>query len=234
DFSGAWGAFYPISGQGVSVTNWTFSNNVDMNSGRTIAADNSLGGTPSPSTPRAPTIASFTTDSGTVGDHITNDSTLTLSGTAAANSTVKIFDGATLLNSVTANDSGAWTFTTGTLANGAHNFTATATNSSGTSPSSSALSVTIDTVAPVAPTITSFSPDTGTVGDGNTTANVLTLTGTAEANSTVKIFDGATLLNSVTANASGAWTYTTGALANGTHSLTATTAHASCKTGAAA
>ena len=36
----------------------------------------------------APTIASFTTDSGVAGDHITNDSTLTLSGSAVANSTV--------------------------------------------------------------------------------------------------------------------------------------------------
>ena len=50
--------------------------------------------------PAAPTIASFSTDSGTVGDHITNDATLTLTGTAEANSTVKVYDGATLLGSV--------------------------------------------------------------------------------------------------------------------------------------
>ena len=58
--------------------------------------------------PSAPTIASFSTDSGTVGDGITNDSTLTLTGTAEANSTVKVYDGATLLGSATANGSGAW------------------------------------------------------------------------------------------------------------------------------
>ena len=57
--------------------------------------------------PVAPTIASFTTDSGVAGDHITDDNTLTLGGSAEANSTVKIYDGATLLNSVTANASGA-------------------------------------------------------------------------------------------------------------------------------
>ena len=56
------------------------------------------------------------------------------------------------------------------------------------------LSVTIDTTAPVAPSITSFSTDSGTVGDGITNDNTLTLTGTAEANSTVKVYDGATLL----------------------------------------
>ena len=75
--------------------------------------------------------------------------------------------------------------------------------------------VTIDTAAPVAPTIASFSTDSGMVGDGITNDNTLTLTGTAEANSTVKVFDGATLLGSATANGSGAWSYTTAALANG-------------------
>ena len=94
-----------------------------------------------------------------------------------------MFDGATLLGSAVANGSGAWTYTTAALANGAHSLTATATDAAGnTGVASSALSVTIDTTAPAAPSIASFSPDSGTVGDGITNANVLTLTGTAEAN----------------------------------------------------
>ena len=36
-------------------------------------------------------IASFSTDSGTVGDHLTNDRTPTLTGTAEANSTIKVY-----------------------------------------------------------------------------------------------------------------------------------------------
>ena len=80
------------------------------------------------------TINKFSTDSGTVGDNITNDSTLTLTGTATANSTVNVYDGSALLGSATANASGAWSYTTGTLSNGAHSFTA-ATTSTG-SPSS--------------------------------------------------------------------------------------------------
>ena len=43
-----------------------------------------------------------------MGDGITNDNTLTLTGTAVANSTVKVYDGATLLGTATANGSGAW------------------------------------------------------------------------------------------------------------------------------
>ncbi len=184
--------------------------------------------------PVAPSIASFSTDSGTVGDGITNDNTLTLTGTAEANSTVKVFDGATLLGSVSADGTGAWTYTTAALANGAHSLTATATDAAGnTGTASAALSVTIDTTAPVAPSIASFSTDSGTVGDGITNDNTLTLTGTAEANSTVKVFDGATLLGSVTASGTGAWTYTTAALANGAHSLTATATDAAGNTGTA-
>ena len=182
----------------------------------------------------APSITSFTTDSGTVGDGITNDNTLTLTGTAEANSTVKVYDGATLLGSAVANSSGAWTYTTAALANGAHSLTATASDAAAnTSAASVALAVTIDTAAPVAPSITSFSPDTGTVGDGITTANVLTLTGTAEANSTVKVYDGATLLGSAVANGSGAWSFTTGTLSNAAHNFTTTATDAAGNTGAA-
>ena len=145
--------------------------------------------------PGAPTIAAFSTDSGVVGDGITNDNTLTLTGTADANATVKVYDGATLLGSAVANGSGAWSFTTGTLSNAAHSFTATATDAAGnTGAASTALAVTIDTTAPVAPSITAFSTDSGVVGDGITNDATLTLTGTAEANSTVKVYDGATLL----------------------------------------
>ena len=147
-----------------------------------------------------PDITSFSTDSGVVGDGITNDNTLTLTGTAEANSTVKVYDGATLLGSAPANGTGAWSYTTAALPNGAHSLTATATDAAGnTGVASSALSVTIDTTAPVAPSITSFSTDSGVVGDGITNDNTLTLTGTAEANSTVKVYDGATLLGSALA-----------------------------------
>src|SRR5664280_873417 len=137
----------------------------------------------------APTIASFSPDRGVVGDGITNANVLTLTGAAAASSTVNVYDGATLLGTAVADASGNWSFTTGTLSNGSHSFTATDTVSGTTSAASAALSVTVDTTAPVAPSITSFSPDSGVVGDHITNVNTLTLSGTAEANSTVKVYD---------------------------------------------
>ena len=63
--------------------------------------------------------------------------------------------------------------------------------------------------------------------------NVVTLNGTAEANSTVTVFDGTTQLGTATANASGAWSFATATLASGNHSLTATDTDAAGNTSAA-
>ena len=190
--------------------------------GNTGVASSALSVTIDTTAPVAPSITSFSPDTGTVGDGITTANVLTLTGTAEANATVKIFDGATLLGSAVANGSGAWTYTTAALANGAHSLTATATDAAGnTGAASAALAVTV-TAPPGAPTITSFSPDTGVVGDGITDPAILTLTGTAVANSTVNVYDGTTLLGTATANASGAWSFVTVPLPDGLHSFTAT------------
>jgi len=171
----------------------------------------------------APTIESFSTDSGTVGDHITNDNTLTLTGAAAANSTVKVYDGATLLGTVTGNSGGAWNYTTAALTDGVHNLTATATLNGATSASSAALTETIDTVAPIAPVI---------VGDTISSADRVTLNGTAEANSTVTVLEGTKALGTTAANSSGAWSFTTPSLAEGKHDFTATATDAAGNTSA--
>ena len=180
--------------------------------------------------PAAPSISSFSPDTGVVGDHITNVNTLTLTGMAEANSTIKVYDGSTLVGSAMASGSGAWNFTTGTLANGPHSFTATDTDAAGnTSLVSQPINPIVDTTAPAAPVFSCISP----VGDGITSVNTLALTGDAEANSTIKLYDGATLLGSVTANGSGQWAYTTAALADGAHHLIATDTDAAGNTGAA-
>ncbi|CAN7258355.1 Ig-like domain-containing protein [Phenylobacterium sp. LjRoot225] len=48
------------------------------------------------------------------------------------------------------------------------------------------------------------------------------LTGLADAGVTIRVYDGATQLGSTTADASGAWSFTLGRLADGPHKLTAT------------
>ena len=105
----------------------------------------------------APTIESFSRDSNVADDGITNDNTLRLYGAAPANSTVRVYDKGTQIGSTTADSSGAWNYWTGTVADGTHGFTASATSSGTTSALSSALQVTVDTVAPAAPSISRWS-----------------------------------------------------------------------------
>ena len=148
----------------------------------------------------------MTPDTASPTDGITNANVLTLAGTAPANATVKVYDGATLLGSVVATAAGNWTFVTTALNDGTHNFTATATDASGTtSTASSASNVIVDTAAPVSPTIGLQSVDSGLAGDNITNVKVVSLTGVAEINSTIKVYDGATLLGSAVANAEGVW-----------------------------
>ncbi|WP_247476081.1 Ig-like domain-containing protein [Bradyrhizobium sp. 169] len=243
DLQAAWGAFYS------APSGWSFSKNMDMRSGQMVnsnnaesaptfsptvlpaGADGSSGSTSSGSgstgstLPLAPVIASFSTDSGVAGDRITSDNTLELKGTAGANSTVKIYDGSAQIGTTTADSAGAWDYITKVLTDAKHTLTATATNSSGqTGAASSALAVTVDTNAPTAPTIA-----THTVNS----ANQVVLSGSAEASSVVKVFDGTTQIGTATTNSSGVWGYTSATLAAGSHSLTATATDAAGNTGAA-
>ena len=183
----------------------------------------------------APTGMSFSPDSNVVGDGITNVNHITVSGMAAANEKVQLFDGATLIGTITANASGAWSFATSTLTSGTHAFTSKAIDSAGNvSATSAVLNVTVDTTAPAKSTIAGFSPDTNKMGDGITDANHITLTGTAEANGSVQVFDGTTKIGTAAVNSSGAWSfYTTGTLADGTHSFTSKAVDAAGNVGVA-
>jgi hypothetical protein len=142
---------------------------------------------------------------------------VSLSGNAAANSTVTVYDGSTELGTALAAGSGAWAYTTGALGNGKYSVTATDTDAAGNvSTTSSALTVTVGAVtsgAPSAPVIASDTINGATV----------TLNGTAAASSTVTVYDQRSLLSSVVelgttqANASGSWSFVTGALASGSY-----------------
>ncbi|WP_313473436.1 Ig-like domain-containing protein [Stutzerimonas kunmingensis] len=180
--------------------------------------------------PLAPTLAlSPGSDSGDSNtDGITSNPTPIFTGTAEANSIVRLYDtdGTTVLGTVTADGSGAWSITSSTLSGGAHTVTARAFDAVGNlSSASAAKSVTIDTAAPVAPTALALatSSDTGVPGDGITNLGLPIITGAAEANSKVTLFDtdGITALGTASADGSGAWSITSSMLASGTHVLTA-------------
>ena len=180
--------------------------------------------------PAAPVIAvTISPDTGSSAtDRITDDATPTLHGSAEAGSTVTLYDtdGTTLLATTTADDSGHWSVPTSTLTNGSHSITAKATDAAGNvSVASAALAVTIDTATPAAPVIAAtISPDTGRSNTDRITDDATpTLSGTAEANSTITLFDtdGTTLLATTTADGGGNWSIATSTLADGTHSITA-------------
>jgi uncharacterized repeat protein (TIGR01451 family) len=112
-------------------------------------------------------------DSGVVGDNLTNDATPTLTGVAEPNSSVQLIDDGTFLGQVVADNSGNWSFTIGgagsdapSLAIGAHRITATATDAAGNvSAASKALTVIIGTET-TPPTIDAINPAQGGIAGG--------------------------------------------------------------------
>jgi hypothetical protein len=88
---------------------------------------------------------------------------------------------------------------------------------------STTVTVTVDRTAPSAPSTPVLSPasDSGVAGDNITNVTTPTFTGTAEAGSTVKIFDGVTQVGSGTATG-GNYSIASSALSQGAHTITAT------------
>ncbi|MGM8431684.1 BapA/Bap/LapF family large adhesin [Enterobacter cloacae] len=210
--------------------------------GNTSASSASFSLTIDTTPPALPVLTSILDDVGNAATPIadggtTNDAQLTLTGTAEAGATVKIFDNGVQIGSVTATG-GAWSFTPSpALSNGPHTLTFTATDAAGNASAPTAgYTINVDTLAPAAPVISSVIDDVGSVigpvtGTNPTNDTRPTLSGTAEANATVRIYDGITLVGTVTADASGNWTLPeTTTLTQGTHNFTATATDAAGNT----
>lgn len=213
--------------------------------GNTSVSSTSFSLTVDTTPPALPVLTSILDDVGNAPTPVanggfTNDAQPTLTGTAEAGSTVKIFDNGVQIGSVTATG-GAWSFTPSpALSNGPHNLTFTATDAVGNASSPTAgYVINVDTLAPGAPVISSVIDDVGSVtgpvtGTNPTNDTRPTLNGTAEANATVRIYDGITLVGTVTADGSGNWTLPqTTTLTQGTHNFTATATDAAGNTSVA-
>jgi hypothetical protein len=129
--------------------------------------------------PAPPVLSTISADTGSRNDdRITRDTTPTFSGSSEASASVVIEIDGEIAGTVRANAQGAWSFTAAVLADGAHQATALATDAAGsTSARSAALTFQIKTRA-TAPSI-GFSPDTGSVGDGQTGVAGLIFSGSA-------------------------------------------------------
>jgi Ca2+-binding RTX toxin-like protein len=145
-----------------------------------------------------PVTVKLVSDTGiSATDGITKVSTIT--GTGDPSASVQVTVDGVLAGSIVTNATGIWNFAP-VVADGTHTVSVTGTDLAGNS-KTAALAFILDTAAPAAPTIGGFTY--------NTTATALTnytLSGTAEAGSTVILTNNGATIGTVTASATGAWT----------------------------
>lgn len=191
--------------------------------------------------PDAPVISKAIDNQGLVfgdlgdGDP-TDDAKPELSGTAEAGSIMNIMDGTVHIGTTTADGSGNWTFTPTTpLIVGTHTFTVTSTDATGNeSPVSNVFTLDfIGADAPAAPAIVNVIDDAGSIvgniakDTGVTDDTKPTFSGTAQAGSTVRLYEGTLQVGEGVVGLYGRWSIiTTSSLSDGTHNIYATATNA--------
>ena len=188
---------------------------------------------PDSTSPDAPEIVTVNDNVGTETGPLSNgqrtdDARPTFSGISEAGTVITFYDNGKPIGTTTADATGKWSFTPSTnLSEGSHAITTTATDAAGnTSPASTAVTFVVDTVAPGAPAIVSITddvaPGTGTLGNGSSTNDPRPqLTGTAEAGSTVTIYDNGIAIGTAVVGSNGSWSFTPSVnLSEGSHQLT--------------
>lgn len=205
--------------------------------GNTSIDSDALAVTVDTTAPAKPVVVGITDDTGTDGDGVTSDDTLTFDGTAEADAFVEVFLNGASIGTTTANGTGDWTLAYATaIPEGNHNVTVQASDLAGnTSVVSDTLAITIDTTAPAKPVVAGITDDTGTDGDGVTSDNALTFDGTAEVNASVEVFLDGSSIGTAPADGSGNWSYdyTGTSLLEGTYTITAVATDAAGSTSAA-
>ncbi|MFC5347462.1 beta strand repeat-containing protein, partial [Azospirillum lipoferum] len=183
---------------------------------------NVLVDTIAPDTPSAPVLAAGQDTGVSATDGVTSINRPTVGGTAEAGSTVTVLIDGVAVGTTIAGADGRWSFTPTTpLTDGSHAVTSRATDPAGNSSgSSAALTLTIDTAAPVL--------STPVISGVDNTANVIstprpTLTGTADPNSTVTVIVDGVTLGTATTGSDGRWSFAVPTpLADGSHSVVTT------------
>jgi Bacterial Ig-like domain (group 3) len=153
----------------------------------------------------------------TSGTPVTLTATVTSSGTPTGTVTFK--DGAATLGTGTLNGSGQATFTTSTLAVGSHSITAVYGGDTNYTGSTSAVLTQTITPASSSTTVTA-STNPATFGASVTFSANVSGSG-ATPTGTVAFKDSGTTIGTVTLNGGGQATFSTAALATGSHSITA-------------
>ena len=177
--------------------------------------------------PSAPVISAIDADTGSAVDSVTNDSTLVVSGAGAADTTLELFINAVAVGTALVDGSGNWSYdhSAVTLPDGVYTLTARSTDLAGNVSAVSAnFDVTVDSVTPAVPTVSSITNDTGAASDGITSDTTLMFNGVSEVSAVIDVYLDAAYLGSTSADGSGDWIYnhTAAALADGDYTLSAT------------
>ena len=144
---------------------------------------------------------------------LTNDPRPTVSGRGDAGSIIHVLVDGREVGTAVVKANGTWSFALPqSLSDGEYRLTARASNDAGWSVPSTSYGIVVDVTPPSRPTI-----------EAATEGTQPTLSGRAEAYSTVTVYDGTKVLGTATTGIDGAWTFKLpSGLSNGTHSLTVT------------
>lgn len=207
---------------------WTYTHTTSAVKAFSLVAKGLYGVEPESSPPRnftvaqalVPVISTVTDDYGSVAPGgITFLKSVTLTGTASPNQSVRILDGTTPLGEPKTDGQGGWTHTISGLTLKLYSLTALALYGDGpvsTPPR------TFKVENAVRPTITNVTDSRGSVAEGAVTYDKsVTVSGKASPNQNIRLRDGANSLGDARANNSGDWSKVTGSLSVKTYSLTA-------------
>lgn len=169
-----------------------------------------------------PQLASANDGATADGRLITHDTTQLITGVADAGATVELYDmvGSIHVGSAVADSKGAWSVAAG-LGEGEHDMVIILHDTAGNHAQSTPLRIAVDTTAPEAPTIEIVN-GYGIGPTLRTNLTALTLTGYAEPNTKVALFDGDNKVGEAVATDNGAWQIVSDTLADGVHALSTT------------
>jgi hypothetical protein len=181
--------------------------------------------------PKAPVITSVIDDVSPVTGPIpnggtTNDARPTFNGTVEPGTLLTVSRNGGLFNPIPVNPDGSWLWPRGNdLPNGTHTFSFVATDASGTVRSTvTTFTLTVDTVSPPPPVITSVAdnvaPGTSPITNGGVTNDPTpTFNGTVEPGSSLTVSRNGGLLNPVLVSPDGFWTYEPPSRQDGTYTF---------------
>jgi hypothetical protein len=227
---GVWTASYTLVAGAVDATGRNVSVSATNTGGTTTTADSTNLSVDNVAPTTVTTSAFLSADTGaSSADFITSSPAQTIAGTLSASLSAGDTVQASLDNGATwgtADASGSsWSLNGVTLA-GSNTLRVRVSDAAGNLGPVYSHAYTLDTTAPAAPSTPDMTAgtDTGTSNSDSITSNTTpAFTGTAEAGSTVTLYDtdGTTILGTAATDGSGAWSMTSSTLSQGSHTLTA-------------